>query len=65
VKLPSPYKCDYCGKLKEASNHWFLVMPTQGMFRLSVWDEDLKDLESEHVCGLECAGKALAKWGAQ
>lgn len=24
MKIPYPYKCDYCGKLKEESNHWFL-----------------------------------------
>lgn len=70
MKLPSPYKCDYCGKLKGETNHWFLlwvgIRNPQDAFWLLRWDDTKAAAEDhEHICGLECAGKALAKWGAQ
>jgi hypothetical protein len=74
MKVPQPYKCDYCPKLKGESNHWWvrsLVVPDV-RFVLLRWDDvpDPSDnLPSgepayEHICGQECAGKALAKWMA-
>jgi hypothetical protein len=68
MKLTAPYKCDYCGKLKEASNHWFLrsVFPIDSdIFSLFGWDErSAAEAAVEHVCGQDCATKALAKWMA-
>lgn len=68
MKLPSPYKCDYCDKLKGEANHWWLRwagLNPAGRFVLQPWDEAKASTEDhEHICGQECAAKALAKWMA-
>ena len=67
MKLATPYKCDYCGKLKGESNHWWLKLPQPDhpvpRFELFPWNEALNDAEGvEHICSQECASKALSKW---
>lgn len=27
MKLPAPFKCDYCDKTKGESNHWLMLLP--------------------------------------
>jgi hypothetical protein len=73
MKLPSPYRCDYCDKLKGESNHWWLSLAPDSIgalggtvgFVMVPWGE-MAALEPnvEHICGQECAAKALAKWMA-
>ena len=63
MKLATPYKCDYCGKLKGEANHWWLRNTGASHFSLHRWDEDaVEDGAFEHICGQECATKAMAKW---
>lgn len=65
MRVPQPYKCDYCEKLKGESNHWWLFWTKSeaGFFRFSTWDDVSAEKEGvEHICGQACAGKALAKW---
>lgn len=74
MKLPSPYKCDYCPNVKSDGSKWFLRIPQAGgqvayttdAFLLLLWDETMAAdaVGIEHVCGQECAAKALAKWMA-
>jgi hypothetical protein len=66
MKVESPYRCDYCQNIKAATNHWFL-RPTlnlePGIFEIFTWDEVLAEKPGiEHVCGQECASRAMAKW---
>lgn len=67
MKLTAPYRCNYCDKLKGPANHWWLFWPTLGpVFQLSTWDTVSAERDPvEHICGQECAAKALAKWMAQ
>lgn len=68
MKIPSPYKCDYCPKVKGETNHWFLAFPgTDTYFGLYVWGTRGNSVSPdapgvEHICSQECAGKALSKW---
>jgi hypothetical protein len=62
----SPFKCNYCGKLKEQSNHWWL-RPITPSFILEPWeDRNAAKPDIENICSETCAVKALSKWmGAQ
>ena len=63
MKLPTPYKCDYCGKQKGDANHWWLSFLGDGMMYLRPWHNVTADDPGvEHICGQECATKAMAKW---
>jgi hypothetical protein len=68
MKLPQPYKCDYCGKIKGESNHWWLRVtygPGQA-FIVDEWSAQLADQGNvEHICSQECASKALSQWMSQ
>lgn len=76
-RLPAPWKCDYCGALKGATNHWWMRNTFAVGFLLVVWDDKCADLESkdnkedgdrnlrpiyEHICSESCANKALSQW---
>lgn len=66
MKNASPYKCNVCGKVKEESNHWWLLyIGTRTVFTLDRWD-DLKAerTDVENICSESCASKALSKWMA-
>ena len=64
--MEQPYRCDYCGKLKEASNHWWLRLINGDLFSLLRWQDTLADSgDYEHICSESCASKALSKWMAQ
>jgi hypothetical protein len=63
VRLPTPYKCDYCGKLKGEANHWWLRDLGRQFFALFKWeDQGAAADRMEHICGQACAGKALDRW---
>lgn len=65
------FRCDYCDRAKGEVNHWFLLwvgvshhQPADA-FHLIPWDDaKAQTKDHEHICGQECAGKALAKWMA-
>lgn len=74
MKLVAPYKCDYCSKLKGESNHWFLHLTESSVGRINgvlpfvliPWEATAAEQpEAEHICGQECAAKALAAWMAK
>lgn len=73
MKVTSPYKCDYCERLKGATNHWWLLFLDQfpasksPAFLLVPWDEADPDSKAkpEHICSESCAVKALNKWMAE
>jgi hypothetical protein len=72
MKLPQPYNCDYCGKLKGESNHWWLVDPDlyvtgiHEAFVLLPWNMlSFSGARTEHICSQECASKALSQWMSQ
>jgi hypothetical protein len=67
MKLPAPYKCDYCGKQKGETNHWWLALADLAgecsVFQLTPWSESVANTQKrEDICGQECATKAMAKW---
>ena len=63
MKLPCPYKCDYCVNLKGETNHWWLRPQELEQFILLPWDHMLADSDGyEHICSESCALKALSKW---
>jgi hypothetical protein len=73
MKLPAPWKCDYCLQIKGETNHWWLretraVKKKDGLFVLELWNENLADARGEdgkhlyeHVCSASCASKALSQ----
>lgn len=61
----SPFKCNYCGRLKEDTNHWFLLASGTEQFTLTAWTNTVgidPTGPAENVCSEACAIKALAKW---
>lgn len=72
MKLAQPYRCDYCLNMKGEANHWLLRDKfSNGVFRLLKWEAEKADTyidpghtqhAYEHICGQECALKALTKW---
>ena len=66
MKVPCPYKCDYCLNQKGETNHWWLRPQDSEMFTLLAWDEARASDEGyEHICSESCAAKALSKWMAR
>lgn len=62
MKLPNPFKCDYCGALKGAGNGWWMRQ-AGGEFYAFPWDEGLADGPLiEHICSEACLHKALSLW---
>lgn len=56
------YICDICGTQKKEANHWFrAVVDSSGCFTLWHWDAGGREAEDIHLCGMQCAGKAMAK----
>ena len=62
------YRCDVCGKLKQEANHWMravlIVLESYRMpvFTITGWDGVFPDGANQlHLCGMECAQKAMAK----
>jgi hypothetical protein len=67
VKIPTPYKCDYCLTKKGETNHWWLRdVAHSSTFLLRVWDDGLADADGvEHICSESCASKALSQYMAR
>lgn len=74
MKLSTPYKCDYCERLKGETNHWWLAVhnsaprwarnPDKGLLLLP-WDEEGAKLPGvKHICSEQCASKALSRFMA-
>ena len=66
MKLSTPYKCDYCDRLKGETNHWWLAAhkPDKGLL-LTPWDwEGAKLPGVKHICSEQCASKALSRFMA-
>jgi hypothetical protein len=55
------YRCDVCGKLKQEANHWYLAHANAARFVIHRWDLELNYDPKLHLCGMECAQKAMAK----
>lgn len=69
MKNTSPYRCDYCQRDKQETNHWHLREKASQGFYLIKWDERKAQAENadgealyEHLCSESCAVKALSKW---
>lgn len=59
----SPFKCNYCGNLKEQTNHWWMRPLYGTSFMLETWDDTVAAKPTfENICSESCATKALAKW---
>lgn len=64
------YRCDVCKKLKQEANHWFRAKKHPGdsdltsnigpSFSITTWDSPASS-EDLHLCGMECAHKAMAE----
>jgi hypothetical protein len=59
------YTCDECGRAKGAANHWFRALVDRselpddaGTFFIRRWTDAPNDGDT-HLCGLECAAKAM------
>jgi hypothetical protein len=71
----STFKCDECGRLKQETNHWFRATAVHQGFVIVAWDfltvqdgralpivkRDGRALPEIHLCGMECAVKAMTK----
>ena len=57
------FTCDICGKRKGEANHWFKAAKFDDRypgFKIIPWGTG--DIENEmHLCGMECAVKAMTK----
>jgi len=63
VSEVTTYRCDVCGKLKQEANNWFRAIASLApTFGIVTWDAPLQRPSGElHLCGMECAQKAMAK----
>ena len=52
--------CDVCGKTKGDVNHWFQAWHDGG-FQIQKWNDLDKGSKVQHLCGMECAVKAMTK----
>lgn len=69
MKLPAPYQCDVCGKIKGESNHWWLVIKNlfttfEGVkvanLLILQWEQKLVDSNSYyHLCSQSCVHKKV------
>jgi hypothetical protein len=61
----STFSCDICGKLKRDVNKWFRAHTQTDYFQIEKWESKQPLIEDElpilHLCGMECATKAMAK----
>ena len=69
MKLSTPYKCDYCDRLKGETNHWWLAAQPEGQSRqgspvASMGWERAKLPGVKHICSEQCASKALSRFMA-
>lgn len=56
------YKCDICGRQKGEGNGWFTTWVQEGdHFGIGKWEHHVPD-DLGHLCGIECAHKALDRW---
>jgi hypothetical protein len=67
MRVATPYRCDYCGKRKENTNHWWLVFPVEGdlglVLQIHPWSDELAaQREQGHVCSQACVVTALSKF---
>lgn len=68
MKRASPYTCDGCGIDKQPSNNWWLIRCHNDcaapFLELLHWDDDEADamVGVLHICGRDCAVKAISKW---
>jgi hypothetical protein len=53
--------CDMCGREKGEVNHWYL-MGSLTTFVVTAWASNFEGYQ--HICGQECAHKALDKFFA-
>jgi hypothetical protein len=75
MRVPNLYKCDNCGKMRDETNHWWLVrfdppdskvLEIPPVFRLSPWNDQLAaELYKGHVCSQDCVVKQLSKFMSQ
>lgn len=54
-------RCGGCGKLREQSNHWFLVWIDAG-FHCYPFDIALRKRSDLPVCGQACAQREFERW---
>ncbi len=55
------YTCDICGRQKGEANHWFKGEAVGNIgFYIKKWVAESSP-EDKHICGLECATKAMHK----
>lgn len=62
MKLPNPYRCDFCPVTKGENNHWYLVFLAPLDFNVAPWSEGPDEGNPKHACSEQCVGKALNQW---
>lgn len=56
------YKCDICGAVKQEANHWYRASRNDApSFYIVPRHDEYTATKEMHLCGLECAGKAMHK----
>jgi hypothetical protein len=62
------YKCNLCSSPRKEANHWWVMFQgREASLILMTWDDAVKmgilgDPGVLHICGAECASKALSSW---
>jgi len=57
------FVCDECGKQKGDVNRWWMLETMTGVFWLIAWRKNEEtNSQIKHLCGQECAHKALDKF---
>lgn len=65
MKVPDPFRCDYCKRIKEPSDTWFLRSAGALGFYLMRWDAELAEQPGyEHICSQGCAVRAFDRWAS-
>ena len=55
------YKCDSCGTIKGAGNHWFRLTSSKDGIDITPWRVD-NNRDQIHLCSDQCVTKTIQHW---
>jgi len=63
IPVDLAYRCDICGRQRQASNHWVIAFQPQGAdmhIIFKPWNDRLAAIDgAQHLCGRECATRLV------
>ena len=64
MSIETVVKCDVCGAVRGATNHWFLASAGNGAYIIPWNRVPISKVFAKHLCGQACAHKFLDQFFA-